>query len=149
MLVTDSIAAGAAPARSAVPRPIAWLLLVASAAGVLAVGLVTTVVILSGLQPRATPIPAAFWAAVAFGALVTCASLGTRTVRWIFLLRRTHTRIPLRDACIRYLMPELVPRAVMRLFRPIERLLEASPFRVYSAHYMAIVEKPDDGGAQS
>jgi hypothetical protein len=30
----------------------------------------------------------------------------------------------------------------VRLLAPIERLLESSPLREYSAHYMAVLRKP-------
>ena len=120
MLATDSLAREGVTPRAA-PRPIARLILVACAAASMAVGLVTTVVILGNTQPRATAVPLVFWAAVAFGALVTCASLGIRTVRWIFLLRRTHARVPLQDACIGYLsgfsllfVPLLIGETVVR-----------------------------------
>src|SRR5262245_40785795 len=102
MLATASTAREAVPLRAA-PRPIARLILVACAAASMAAGLVTSVVILGAVGPRATPAPLAFWAAVGLGALVMCASLGIRTVRWVFLLRRTHARVPLRDTCIAYL----------------------------------------------
>jgi hypothetical protein len=38
--------------------------------------------------------------------------------------------------------PEFLPAALLRLCRPIEALLEASPLAMYSAHYMAVIEKP-------
>ena len=120
MLATESLARDSVPIRAA-PRPIARLILVACAAASMAVGLVTTVVILGGVQPRPAPVPLVFWAAVALGAFVTCASLGIRTVRWVFLLRRTHARVPLQDACIGYLsgfsllfVPLLVGETVVR-----------------------------------
>jgi ubiquinone/menaquinone biosynthesis C-methylase UbiE/uncharacterized membrane protein YbhN (UPF0104 family) len=37
-------------------------------------------------------------------------------------------------------LPDFVPQRLVRLLRPIERLLEMSPLRVYSAHYMAVVK---------
>jgi ubiquinone/menaquinone biosynthesis C-methylase UbiE len=39
-------------------------------------------------------------------------------------------------------LPEFIPRTIARLLGPLERLLEASPLRVYSAHYMAVLRKP-------
>jgi 2-polyprenyl-3-methyl-5-hydroxy-6-metoxy-1,4-benzoquinol methylase/uncharacterized membrane protein YbhN (UPF0104 family) len=39
-------------------------------------------------------------------------------------------------------LPEFVPQALVRLLAPLERLLEASPLRVFSAHYMAVLQKP-------
>jgi len=38
-------------------------------------------------------------------------------------------------------LPEFLPQSVIELFTPIERSLEASPLRVYSVHYMAVVQK--------
>jgi len=38
-------------------------------------------------------------------------------------------------------LPDFMPAPIVRLLRPIEKLLEASPLRVYSAHYMAILQK--------
>ena len=125
----------------------------------LAIGLLTTAVILGGLQsrPRFLPTPSGrFWAALAFGALATCASLGLRTVRWIFLMRRTSARIPLRDACIGYLagfsllfvplfVGEIVVRAAINRSRVhvplvttavvnlVERLLDASALALVTA----------------
>jgi ubiquinone/menaquinone biosynthesis C-methylase UbiE/uncharacterized membrane protein YbhN (UPF0104 family) len=98
-----------------------WLVLAACAVAVLVVGIVTTLVILAGVQPRAAGLPLRFWTALGVGALATCLSLGLRTVRWIFLLRRTDVRIPIRDACIGYLsglcllfVPLLIGEVVVR-----------------------------------
>jgi hypothetical protein len=38
-------------------------------------------------------------------------------------------------------LPDFVPRPVVRAFSPVERALESSPLRAYSAHYMAVLEK--------
>jgi ubiquinone/menaquinone biosynthesis C-methylase UbiE len=38
-------------------------------------------------------------------------------------------------------LPDFVPDWLVRLLTPIERLLERSPFGVYSAHYMSVVRK--------
>ncbi len=120
MLATDSLAGEGAPAGAA-PRPIARLILIAFAVASVAVGVATTIVILSTVHPRTAPIPPTFWVSVALGVLVTCASLSLRTVRWVFLLRRTHSRVPLGDACIGYLsgfsllfVPLLIGETVVR-----------------------------------
>jgi 2-polyprenyl-3-methyl-5-hydroxy-6-metoxy-1,4-benzoquinol methylase len=120
MLATDTLTDDVSSRRTA-PRPIAGLVLVACAAASIAVGIATTVAVLGGVQPRTTPIPPAFWPAVAAGAFATCVSLGLRTVRWIFLLRRTNVRVPLNDASIGYLsgfsllfVPLLVGETVVR-----------------------------------
>jgi 2-polyprenyl-3-methyl-5-hydroxy-6-metoxy-1,4-benzoquinol methylase len=83
------------------PRPVAWVLLSSSAAAVLLVGLTTTVLVLSKLAPSA--VGAGFWSALAAASGLTIASLGLRALRWVFLLRRADTRIPIRDAYIGYL----------------------------------------------
>lgn len=98
MIATDSVV----PAQSA-PRPLAWVALGASAVAVAAVGVATTVAVLTAAGPRLERVPSAFWFAAAGGAAATCASLALRTLRWIFLLRRAGARVPLRDACIGYL----------------------------------------------
>jgi ubiquinone/menaquinone biosynthesis C-methylase UbiE len=84
------------------PRAIAWVLLLASAAAVLLVGLAATGLVLGPVGTWPTP-PATFWIRLAGAALLTIASLGIRTLRWVFLLRRAETRIPIRDAYIGYL----------------------------------------------
>jgi SAM-dependent methyltransferase len=85
------------------PCPIAWLLLLASAAAVLVVGLVATALVLSRLAPGPVPTDQlAFWISLLIGCGLTLASLGLRGLRWVFLLRRTETRIPIRDAYIGY-----------------------------------------------
>jgi len=100
MIASDLVAGQASPVGT--PRPVLWLILAACAAASAAVGIVATVVILGGIHDHAAW-PATFWLAIAGGAVMTCASLGVRTLRWIFLLRRASTRVPLRDACIGYL----------------------------------------------
>jgi SAM-dependent methyltransferase len=53
-----------------------------------------------------------------------------------------YTDLPVAD--IRYFtfLPDFLPRRLVRLLTPIERLLEASPLGAYSAHYMAVLRKP-------
>ena len=120
MIVTDSLADNRVPI-TAVPRPVLWLALVASAVAMLAIGIVTTAVILGRVEPRLSSVPAAFGGAVAAGLAATMTSLAIRTLRWMFLLRRTSVRIPLRDACIGYVsglsllfVPLLVGEIVVR-----------------------------------
>jgi ubiquinone/menaquinone biosynthesis C-methylase UbiE len=38
-------------------------------------------------------------------------------------------------------VPEFLPEIILRAFRPVERWLEASPLRKYSAHYMATLTR--------
>ncbi len=88
------------------PRSVAWLLLLASTAAVLVIGLVTTALLLDDLAWPAPLGRQRFWiwllvVGVACG--LTGISLGLRALRWIFLLRRAETRIPIRDAYIGYL----------------------------------------------
>ena len=63
--------------------------------------------------------------------------------RWLLPDRMTvYTDVPVAD--IRYFtfLPDFLPRGLVRLLTPIERLLEDSPLRAYSAHYMAVLRKP-------
>jgi SAM-dependent methyltransferase/uncharacterized membrane protein YbhN (UPF0104 family) len=88
--------------RSGGQRRIAWVLLLASAAAVLATGLFGTVLVLSELGGGPGAQTAGFWLRVAAASALTIASLMLRSLRWIFLLRRAHVRIPIRDAYIGY-----------------------------------------------
>jgi ubiquinone/menaquinone biosynthesis C-methylase UbiE/uncharacterized membrane protein YbhN (UPF0104 family) len=80
----------------------AWVVLLASAAAIVVIGLIGTTVILGSLQGPPAAAGPGLWIRF-FGACgLTIASLGLRSLRWIFLLRRTETRIPIRDAYIGY-----------------------------------------------
>lgn len=85
------------------PRAMAWVLLLASALAVLLIGLAGTALILTNLEGG--PIRAwwTLWPQLLAASALTVASLSLRAVRWIFLLRRSDTRIPIRDAYIGYL----------------------------------------------
>src|SRR5215213_6884913 len=85
------------------PRSIAWVLLTASSAAVLLTGVVATALVLAARPSAPGSIPAAFWPGLLVASGLTAASLGVRSLRWIFLLRRAGTRIPIRDAYIGYL----------------------------------------------
>jgi SAM-dependent methyltransferase len=63
--------------------------------------------------------------------------------RWL-LPHRLDTYTDLKVERVEYFtfLPEFLPASVVRLLRPIERLLERSPLRPYSAHYMAVLRKP-------
>src|SRR5262245_31969699 len=80
----------------------AWVVMTASAAAILLVGVVATIVVLGDFAGSLGPIDATFWIALASGMLLTVSSLTLRSLRWIFLLRRAGTRIPIRDAYIGY-----------------------------------------------
>src|SRR5262245_58223249 len=82
------------------PRAMAWVLLLASGAAVLGVGLLATVVLFT--RVGSSPAPASFWPRLLAACALTLVSLALRSVRWIFLLRRSETRIPIRDAYIGY-----------------------------------------------
>jgi SAM-dependent methyltransferase/uncharacterized membrane protein YbhN (UPF0104 family) len=84
------------------PRRIAWLLLFASAAAVLLTGAVGTLLVFGRFSGSPASVPAGFWGRLAVAAALTIASLMLRSLRWIFLLRRAQTRIPIRDAYIGY-----------------------------------------------
>ena len=62
--------------------------------------------------------------------------------RWL-LPNRMPVYTDARVMALRYFtfLPDFAPRPVVRLLTPLECLLEASPLRVYSAHYMAVVQK--------
>ena len=83
------------------PRAMVWVLLLASATAVLGVGLLATIVLFSRTGAWPTP-PASFWPRLLAACGLTVVSLVLRSVRWIFLLRRSETRIPIRDAYIGY-----------------------------------------------
>jgi ubiquinone/menaquinone biosynthesis C-methylase UbiE/uncharacterized membrane protein YbhN (UPF0104 family) len=78
------------------------MLLLASAAAVVVVGLAATALRLTSIPdwPRATR--PAFWTAFVVACGLTVASLGLRGLRWVFLLRRAEVRIPIKDAFIGY-----------------------------------------------
>ena len=84
------------------PRATAWVLLLASAAAILLAGLAATSLIFFSRFAAPPSIPSSYWAALIFAAGATLASLGVRALRWVFLLRRAGTRIPIRDAFIGY-----------------------------------------------
>ena len=83
-------------------RRIAWVLLLASAAAVLVTGLFGTVLVLSQLGGGPGAWSPAFLLRLMMAAALTIVSLMLRSLRWIFLLRRAHVRIPIRDAYIGY-----------------------------------------------
>jgi 2-polyprenyl-3-methyl-5-hydroxy-6-metoxy-1,4-benzoquinol methylase/uncharacterized membrane protein YbhN (UPF0104 family) len=83
------------------PRAMIWVVLLAMAGAVVAVGLVATALVFARLG--STPLaPGTFWARLLGACALTIVSLSIRSVRWIFLLRRAETRIPIRDAYIGY-----------------------------------------------
>lgn len=84
------------------PRAMAWVVLLAAAAAVLATGLVGTLVLLRGPTGTMAEVPGAFWLELMVAAALTVTSLVVRSLRWIFLLRRAETRIPIRDAYVGY-----------------------------------------------
>ncbi|MQA30330.1 MAG: methyltransferase domain-containing protein [Luteitalea sp.] len=85
------------------PRAMAWILLMASAAAVLLIGLIGTALIAGHLDAWPTSSRWTFWPQLFVACGLTVASLSLRSLRWIFLLRRSDTRIPIRDAYIGYL----------------------------------------------
>jgi ubiquinone/menaquinone biosynthesis C-methylase UbiE len=63
--------------------------------------------------------------------------------RWLLAHRlNQYTDAPVVDVRYFTFLPDFVPAAVVRLFAPVERWLERSAGRVYSAHYMAVLKKP-------
>jgi len=63
--------------------------------------------------------------------------------RWLRADRLAqYTEAPLVDVRYFTFLPDFVPQALVRFLGPFERLLERSRLRIYSAHYMAVLEKP-------
>ena len=85
------------------PRSMAWVWLVVSAAAVLLSGLLATGYIVTARLPQGVTVPPGFWPRLGLAAALTVAGISLRALRWIFLLRRADTRIPIRDAYIGYL----------------------------------------------
>jgi ubiquinone/menaquinone biosynthesis C-methylase UbiE/uncharacterized membrane protein YbhN (UPF0104 family) len=80
----------------------AWVVMTASAAAILLVGIIATILVLGDFAGSLRPIEPTFWVALAIASVLTVVSLTLRSLRWIFLLRRAGTRIPIRDAYIGY-----------------------------------------------
>ena len=78
-----------------------WVVLLAMSGAVVVVGIVATLLVFArlGSAPLA---PRTFWLRLLGACVLTVISLAVRSVRWIFLLRRAETRIPIRDAYIGY-----------------------------------------------
>ncbi len=83
------------------PRAMAWVVLMAAAVAVLAVGVTATVLLVGNLTSYPRP-DQQFWLPFLGACVLTVGSVGLRSLRWIFLLRRADTRIPIRDAYIGY-----------------------------------------------
>src|SRR5215475_408566 len=83
------------------PRAMVWVVLLAMSGAVVVVGIVATLLVFArlGSAPLA---PRTFWLRLLGACVLTVISLAVRSVRWIFLLRRAETRIPIRDAYIGY-----------------------------------------------
>jgi 2-polyprenyl-3-methyl-5-hydroxy-6-metoxy-1,4-benzoquinol methylase/uncharacterized membrane protein YbhN (UPF0104 family) len=84
------------------PRAMAWVVLLAAASAVLLIGLLGTALILGHLDSWPAVSGATFWPQLLTACVLTIVSLSIRSLRWIFLLRRSDTRIPIRDAYIGY-----------------------------------------------
>lgn len=80
----------------------AWVLLLSSVVAVLLVGFGATAVILGNVAGTPVAIGAGFWVRFLAAGVLTTICLAIRSLRWIFLLRRADTRIPIRDAYIGY-----------------------------------------------
>jgi ubiquinone/menaquinone biosynthesis C-methylase UbiE/uncharacterized membrane protein YbhN (UPF0104 family) len=80
----------------------AWVVLLAGAAAVLAVGIVATFILFGNLEAYPRSPGARFWGSLIAASALTFASISIRSLRWVFLLRRAETRIPIRDAYIGY-----------------------------------------------
>jgi len=63
--------------------------------------------------------------------------------RWLLPRELQHyTAAPMVDVLYFTFFPDFMPQAIVRLLSPIERWLERSSWRVYSAHYMAVLRRP-------
>jgi ubiquinone/menaquinone biosynthesis C-methylase UbiE len=62
--------------------------------------------------------------------------------RWLLPNRLLmYTDVPVLDVRYFTFLPDFLPDGLVRLLTPVERLLEASPLRAYSAHYLAVFRK--------
>jgi ubiquinone/menaquinone biosynthesis C-methylase UbiE/uncharacterized membrane protein YbhN (UPF0104 family) len=106
----------------------AWVMLLISAAALLVVGLLATALLLGDPGRSFAFTTAAFWLQFAVASGLTALSLTLRSLRWIFLLRRSNVRIPIRDAYVGYfaglsllltplLLGEIAVRAVIHRTR--------------------------------
>ncbi|MGC4085759.1 MAG: methyltransferase domain-containing protein [Vicinamibacterales bacterium] len=84
------------------PRAMAWVVLAASAGAVLIVGAAATAILFGNLSTYPSAPGGRFWLAFIAACLLTTVSLSIRSLRWVFLLRRAETRIPIRDAYVGY-----------------------------------------------
>jgi SAM-dependent methyltransferase len=67
--------------------------------------------------------------------------------RWLLPHRMAmYTDAPLVDLRYFTFLPDFLPQALVKALAPLERLLESSPLRPYSAHYMAVLQKPASAG---
>jgi SAM-dependent methyltransferase/uncharacterized membrane protein YbhN (UPF0104 family) len=63
--------------------------------------------------------------------------------RWLLPNRLDqYTDMPVVERRYYTFLPDFLPAVLLRAFGPLERALEASPLRVYSALYMAVFQKP-------
>src|SRR6186713_1912302 len=83
------------------PRAMVWIVLAAAAVAISLVGLLATGIIVGHTGAWPTP-PSDFWVRFGAASLLTIASVSLRSLRFIFLLRRSEIRIPIRDAYIGY-----------------------------------------------
>ena len=148
------------------PRAMAWVLLLTSAGAILVVGIAATAVVFRNLGNSVGRVPPSLLVWFGLACILTVASLALRILRWIFLLRRSNARIPLRDAYIGYLsglslllvpflIGEIAVRALIHRARariPIEtivivnlweRLLDFVALVTIAAVFRLAVQGPD------
>src|SRR5262245_26814214 len=89
------------PSAPAQPLAVVWVVLISSALAVVVVGALATGLVFVNIDVRPVPEPT-FWLRLVGACFLTLASVSLRGLRWVFLLRRAETRIPIRDALIGY-----------------------------------------------
>jgi len=85
------------------PRPFVFFVLGASGLALLAAGVVATAHLLFQMTVPWETIPRRHGLALAAALGLTLLTLALRSLRWVFLLRRTQTYVPLRDSIVIYL----------------------------------------------
>jgi SAM-dependent methyltransferase/uncharacterized membrane protein YbhN (UPF0104 family) len=118
---TSAAASLTAAPPPAAPRPLVFLILAASGVAAVVAGAVATAHLLWQVDVPWRAIPRGHWVALGLALVLTLLSLGLRSLRWVFLLRRLQVYVPLRDSLVAYLaglsllvLPLLAGEALVR-----------------------------------